>query len=422
MDATILLVEDEARVRTELAHFLQRFSRTVITAENGEEGLEHYRSYAPDIVVSDIRMPKMNGIDMAKAIKKLSPEQSIVFTTAHGDNGYFLEAIEMQIDGYILKPVDLALLEKKIQAITKKLKAEKESKLYGGILDDIAQMQDSMLAVYDEEASPIFFNKKLLTFLGYPSLAMFLKEHGSLSALFERKEGCFYPGERADAPRWIEKILEEDPEKRIVSMQGTRSEESQFFVTSVSPETQNKNRIVTFSEITSIVEEKRRYKHDAHTDALTQISNRARFNLQFDEAMTRCKIDRSDVSIILLDIDNFKEINDRHGHSVGDRVLKQFAGLVSTHIRITDSLFRWGGEEFILLLPETSVENAEKIAENLRVIIEEHDFGIGEKMTCSFGVAGMKGGYQDTRLFERADQALYRAKDKGRNQVVVASR
>ena len=328
----------------------------------------------------------------------------------------------MQIDGYILKPVDLGLLEKKIQSITKKLKAERESKLYAGILDDIAQMQDSMLAVYDEEVSPIFFNKKLLTFLGYPSLAMFLKEHGSLSALFERKEGCFYPGERADAPRWIEKILEEDPEKRIVSMQGTRSEESQFFVTSVSPETQNKNRIVTFSEITSIVEEKRRYKHDAYTDALTQIPNRARFNLVYDEMMGRSKTDRSDLSIILLDIDNFKEINDRHGHTVGDRVLKQFANLVTKNIRVTDSFFRWGGEEFILLLPATSVKNAEKIADNLRAVIEEYDFGIGEKMTCSFGVAGMKAGYQDARLFERADQALYQAKDKGRNQVEVSNR
>ncbi len=423
MNITILLVEDEAQVRIELTRFLQHFGYTVIGAENGEEGLAHYRQYAPDIVISDIRMPKMNGIEMAKAIKKLSPEQSIVFTTAHDENGYFLEAIEMQTDGYILKPVDLGLLEKKIQEIIQKLKAKRESELHERILEDIAQMQNSMLAVYDEKASPIFFNRKLLTFLGHPSLASFLEEHGSLSALFEKKEGCFYLDEGADAHRWVEKMLEPDVDKRIISIRGAHSTEPQFFLTSISEKTDNNNRIITFSEITSIMEEKRRYKHDAYTDSLTQIPNRTRFNLVFDEAVERCRIDRSDLSIILLDLDHFKEINDRHGHTVGDRVLKQFADLISSNIRATDSFFRWGGEEFVLLLPETSIANTVKIADNLRAIVSNHDFGISQHITCSFGVAGMEAECKEApRLFEHADQALYRAKEKGRNRVEVAKR
>ncbi|HHD80941.1 MAG TPA: response regulator, partial [Campylobacterales bacterium] len=107
---SILFVEDEPAVRFELERFLQRYSRNVMVATNGEEGLELFKKNMPDIVISDIKMPKMNGIDMAKEMKKLSAEQTIIFTTAHSDNSYFLEAIEMQVYGYILKPVDLGLL------------------------------------------------------------------------------------------------------------------------------------------------------------------------------------------------------------------------------------------------------------------------------------------------------------------------
>jgi len=118
---SILLVEDEPEVRFELKRFLQRYSSNVITAKNGEEGLQLFKKHTPDIVISDIKMPKMNGIDMAKVIKKLEPSQTIIFTTAHSDNSYFLEAIEMQVDGYILKPVDLGLLKKKINDLNKNI-------------------------------------------------------------------------------------------------------------------------------------------------------------------------------------------------------------------------------------------------------------------------------------------------------------
>jgi len=418
-DPVILLVEDEREVRTELTRFLQRFSHTVISAENGEEGLAFFRSHAPDIVISDIRMPKMNGIEMAKAIKKIAPEQPIVFTTAHGDNGYFIEAIEMQIDGYILKPVDLGLLKKKIQDINKKLKAEKERKLYTGILDDIAQMQDSMLAVYDEKATPVFFNKKLLRFLGHATLEDFRDACGSLGDLFEEKDGCFHP-ETHQSGVWVQEIQKVETDKRLVSLKSAKDNQSHLFLVSLSKQTQNSNVIATFSEVTSIIEKNRQYMHDAYTDSLTQIPNRARFNLLFDEAMERCKTKRSDLNMILMDIDNFKAINDRHGHSVGDAILKEFTTLVSKHIRVDDLFSRWGGEEFVLLLPKTSTDHAKKIAENLQSVIEKHDFGIGEKMTCSFGVAGMKNGDRNNQLFERVDQALYRAKDKGRNRVEVS--
>jgi diguanylate cyclase (GGDEF)-like protein len=417
--STILFVEDEPEVRFELKRFLQRYSSNVITADNGEEGLQLFKKHTPDIVISDIKMPKMNGIDMAKAIKKLVPSQTIIFTTAHSDNSYFLEAIEMQVDGYILKPVDLGLLKKKINDFNKNIVLKREKRLYESILDDIAQMQDIMLAVYDQNRLPIFYNKKLLSFLGYDSFQIFLTEYTSLSKKFETDEDCFSTKSHNEI-QWIEEIKDIEVDKRIVSMRGTDMLESKFFLVSLSDKTQSNNIIVTFSEVTSIVEKKQQYKQDAYTDELTQIDNRARFNILFEEAIETSKEKQIPLSIILLDIDNFKHINDRHGHVVGDNVLKLFTALILNNIRVEDSFSRWGGEEFVLLLSDTTLKNAKDIAENLRDVIENYDFGIDKKLTCSFGVTVGNEGDTSGSLFERVDKALYKAKNGGRNRVVVS--
>jgi len=414
---SILYVEDEPEVRFELERFLQRYSRKVIVATNGEEGLECFKEHSPDIVISDIKMPKMNDIDMAKEIKKLSPEQTIIFTTAHSDNNYFLDAIEMQVDGYILKPVDLALLQKKIADVSKNIELENQKKLYENILNDIAQMQDTMLAVYDERNTPIFYNKKLLTFLGYVSLQDFFKKYKYLSNKFNKKEGCYSSEE--NNKHWIEELNALDEHKRIITMQGKNMPEASIFLISLSEMTASNNIIITFSEITSLINEKRQYKHEAYTDKLTQINNRAKFNILFDEALKKSTKYQNDLSIILLDIDNFKEINDSYGHTIGDNILQLFAKLVSDNIRVQDSFSRWGGEEFVILLPSTSWEKAKHIAEDLRLLIEHYDFSIHKTLTCSFGVTQNLPKDTSQSLFERADSALYEAKNKGRNRVVV---
>jgi len=417
--STILFVEDEPEVRFELKRFLQRYSSHVITAGNGEEGLKLFKTHTPDIVISDIKMPKMNGIDMAKEIKKLVPSQTIIFTTAHSDNNYFLEAIEMQVDGYILKPVDLGLLKKKINDFNKNIVLKREKSLYESILDDIAQMQDIMLAVYDENRLPIFYNKKLLSFLGYESLEIFLTQYNSLSKKFESNEDCYF-SENPNEVQWIEAIKDIEVDKRIVSMRGTDMLESKFFLVSLSDKTQSNNIIVTFSEVTSIVKKKKRYKQNAYTDELTQIDNRAKFNILFDEAIQSSKEKQTPLSIVLLDIDNFKHINDSYGHIVGDKILKMFTTLILDNIRVEDSFSRWGGEEFVLLLSDTALQNAKDIAENLRLVIEKFDFNIDKNLTCSFGVTVGDEGDTSESLFERVDKALYKAKNSGRNRVVVS--
>lgn len=158
----------------------------------------------------------------------------------------------------------------------------------------------------------------------------------------------------------------------------------------------------------------------ADHDVLTGLHNRQ----YMDEILNR-EIDRAGrsslpLSLIIADVDHFKDTNDTYGHDMGDFVLKSIAGMLSQSIRKTDELARWGGEEFLFILPNTILENAGKLAEKIRIKVEEMHFSVDIKITCSFGIAACDC-KEDTveALLKRADVALYRAKKLGRNRVEV---
>jgi len=123
---SILYVEDEKAIQEELAEVLENFCDTLYLADDGSIGLEYYKKYKPDIVVSDIKMPNMDGIEMSKLIKKEDKDVHIVFTTAFSDMEFFQAAIELQVDGYILKPISLDALEKKLISIINGIDLERE--------------------------------------------------------------------------------------------------------------------------------------------------------------------------------------------------------------------------------------------------------------------------------------------------------
>lgn len=154
-------------------------------------------------------------------------------------------------------------------------------------------------------------------------------------------------------------------------------------------------------------------------DQLTGISNRRRFEQIVGSELYRLNRYANDLSIMMFDIDYFKKINDRYGHQTGDRILKILTKVTSKELRESDHFARWGGEEFLILLTNTNLENAIKKAEHLRNIIAHYDFGLGEKVTASFGVTEFCKGELYEDVFKRVDTALYYAKEKGRNRVEV---
>ena len=164
-------------------------------------------------------------------------------------------------------------------------------------------------------------------------------------------------------------------------------------------------------------------EHMAHTDFLTRLANRRAFIGAVKEELARARRYATPVSVLMLDIDNFKSINDKFGHEAGDTALQELARLSLSELRAVDLMGRWGGEEFVVLLPETDAASAAEAAERLRAAIEKSELpGAGGlpvlKMTVSIGYAEMAQGDEDIdTLMRRADDALYEAKNSGRNRV-----
>ncbi len=160
-----------------------------------------------------------------------------------------------------------------------------------------------------------------------------------------------------------------------------------------------------------------RHRAESTLDQLTGLLNRRGLEPRFDEVAEQATLTGQPVSVVAMDIDHFKRINDEHGHVVGDVVLREIAYALRKSLRTFELLYRLGGEEFLLLLPGATEEDAASIAESLRVAVEDLN-PAGVRVTCSFGVVtASAGAVQFRQLRERADRALYASKALGRNRV-----
>lgn len=158
-------------------------------------------------------------------------------------------------------------------------------------------------------------------------------------------------------------------------------------------------------------------EHISNTDALTRIANRKKFEEELIKEKSRADRYKHPLSMAIFDIDHFKQINDTYGHKTGDGVLEHLSAFVNQHIRDIDLFARWGGEEFVLIFPDISLEGAVGAANKLRQLISEQEMMPGLTVTCSFGVTEYHPGDSIDQLFARIDNALYMAKNAGRNRV-----
>ncbi len=181
-----------------------------------------------------------------------------------------------------------------------------------------------------------------------------------------------------------------------------------------------KNLATILAFVVEEEEEKEELFKKAIKDELTQLYNRYYLEHEGKKEIERARRYKYPLSLIILDLDNFKQINDRFGHTQGDRVLRKFARIIMSNIRRSDIAVRYGGEEFIILLPYTHIEDAEKIAERIRKTFEATKFRFDHEIasvTVSGGVATIENGEDLFDLIDKADKALYYAKKEGKNKI-----
>ena len=176
--------------------------------------------------------------------------------------------------------------------------------------------------------------------------------------------------------------------------------------------------INTFTDITDLEHRAEHYRTQAMTDFLTGLANRAAAEAEIRMSLRTCRRAGEPLSVVLADVDHFKQVNDVYGHATGDHVLRQVAEVLRATVRESDTPARWGGEEFLVLLPNAGIGVAADIADRLRLGVTSAVDGLSRRLTVSAGVAEARQTDTAATLMARADAALYAAKDSGRNRVV----
>jgi len=309
----ILVADDDESLRSVLKQVLSMDGYEVTLTASGEEALAAFKKEPCSLIITDIRMGKMNGITLLQEVKRLRPDTQVIIITSNATLDTAITAIQAGAYDYLTKP-----------------------------FDDIALISSV-------------------------------------------------------ARRAVEKILLIEENKSLLEKLKRKNEELEFVNT-------------TLKELTI-------------RDGLTGLYNHRHFQETLALEILRSKRHAKTFSLVFLDVDFFKQYNDTHGHLHGDAVLVALSKLLIAGLRQSDSAVRYGGEEFVLLLPETPKENAFALAGNIREKIAAHPFPGREtqpqgKVTVSMGIAAFpEDGSDSSTLLHRADEALYQAKNGGRNKV-----
>ncbi len=354
-------------------------------------------------------MQNINGITGDNSVARFE-----IKTIAHGDLRWQLWTVQgiFHEDGTI---AEYQAMGEDITSLKQTQKQLMEQKRY---LQSILDSQDNMIIVADREKIHEV-NISFLQFFGFYSPDDMMKNIGRISEMTVEVEGCLKPGEAKSL--WLNALNAEmsAEEYRLVAFRQEGAENPRFFSVTFRPlSIESELYVLEFSDVTALEERSREFETRANYDALTHIFNRRRFLELLEHGISSAKRLNHELSIVFFDIDHFKKINDTYGHNTGDDVLRALASLVSATIRRTDIFARWGGEEFLVLLESTSIENAARMAEKLRKAIMEYEFPEVKQVTCSFGVTAYLPGEKGDTFISRADSALYRAKESGRNRVI----
>jgi two-component system cell cycle response regulator len=453
MTARILVVDDiPANVRLLEVRLLAEYFE-VVTANSGAEALEICETSKVDVVLLDVMMPEMDGFEVCRRLKSdpATAHLPVVMITALNQVADRVRGLEAGADDFLTKPVnDLQLMTRvkslvRLKMLTDELRLRTATAASIGLEDLLGDGAGSG----QDPAKVLLIDARRQTF---EKIRSRLKGGIELDFASDPNAGFFQAAEGGyecvivstalpdvdplrlcsqlrslDRTRFLPIILlaDRDDDPRII--RGLELGVNDFLVRPVEPHE------LTARLVTQI--RRKRYNDRlrasvaqsiemAVTDALTGLHNRRYLDNHLQTLFERAVARRRPLSVMIVDLDRFKSINDRFGHDGGDDVLREFARRLRQNMRGIDLICRFGGEEFVVVMPDTVGPVAEKVAERIRAEIARTPFVIGKEgqsvtVTISVGVSSARGQADDVRsLLKRADMALYEAKKSGRNKVV----
>jgi len=468
----ILVVDDEPVIREMLCAIFREDGYDVMSAEFGKEAIALAKKNDFDAAIIDIKLPDVDGMQVLSNLRKFNPEICVILITAYPSTDSAIKAIEADAYEYIIKPFDIGhvklvmkrgIRSKKLVSENKKLllNLEKEKQkleiilnigqVLNGILDleklsnvivrqiaDVFNADVCSLMFVDKQRD--FLTVKAATGLSHAviktakvkigdSISGWVAEQGE-AVLVQNIENDLLFG-RNNLPKYKTKSLLCTPLKINNNVLGvinvtdkSRAGKKNFFTND------DLNLLtVTCNYAAIAIENARLYSKVSNlavTDGLTNLYNQRYLRLRLGLEVMRVRRYHNSLSLVMFDLDYFKRFNDNYGHQAGDKVLFAVAEAIKQNIRNVDIACRYGGEEFVVILPETKLKDAVFVADKIRNTVYSLDFSGGEncvksKISISGGCAEFRLDMTEDELIMYADKALYKAKHKGKNRICVYS-
>lgn len=246
---TILYAEDDPNIRLPFQEFLQKKCSKLYIAQDGEEAWELYNKHTPDLIIADIRMPIINGLELIEKIRKSNKNPKVILLSAHSDMEYFLQAIDLDVDKYILKPVRLRILDREIKKLFTLLRNEEKLQTQQRYIEMVLNAQSSMV-ILNTHSKALIANQTFLDFVSVDSVEQFIAKYDSIAELFEEQSGYFYPSSKE---AWIEQVLAYEVEEHGVPEVIIKGE---VFLLSINPLGERDEYIISLSNITNLVKQR----------------------------------------------------------------------------------------------------------------------------------------------------------------------
>lgn len=457
MSARVLVVDDILPNVKLLEATLKSEYYDVDTALNGMEALQKIEEREPDLVLLDVNMPEMNGFEVCQRIKA-DPKTAhipVVMVTALTDATDRVMGLESGADDFLSKPVNNTALMARVRSLVRLKMTIDEWRIRENTATQFGVIEESTHAMKESVESASVLVVEDQSFEADKFKEALSRDHHDITSVPNGTQAIEVAGVKPIDLIVVSLNLSGEDGLRLCSYFRTNEKTRNLPILMVGENTKDDmNRIahglelgahdyilrpVDRNELLARVrtqvrrkrfQERLRSNYEASLsmaikDSLTGLYNRRYLMAHLKELLEKKETSEKPLGILMMDIDHFKSVNDTHGHNVGDEVLVQFAERISANLRSFDLVARMGGEEFVALLPDVSVERAEQIAERLRQSIEAPPMKASNEagqitITTSLGGALISKGEGDNpeAVLERADKQLYEAKNTGRNKVM----
>ncbi len=410
-DQKILYVEDEKDIREELVDLLSLKAKEVIEATNGQEGFDLYVKHKPDIIITDIKMPVLDGIGMIRKIRETDGDIPIVITSAFENSDYLKESIELHVDKFITKPIDVSILLQILNQLSVLIYQKKELEYKTKELERIQKLLSNavLYTTSDLKGNITSVSKAFEKFSGFKEKDLLGKNHSIFRSKDTPKK--FYTN------MWEKLNNNEEFSSEMKNYDKDRNE--YWSKITIYPMFDENNKKIGYGSYRENITDKKILEYVSTHDTLTGVYNREFFQKELTKKTKSANRYDQSFALAMVDVDNFKNVNDTYGHQVGDEVLKKLADSINKNIREDDVFARWGGEEFVIIANGADINSIIELIKKIQKEIIKVDFGVAKNVTASYGLTVYKEKDNEESILKRADEALYLAKEKGRDRYEV---